>query len=147
MHISEATYQHWSRRCPPQPGDVLFTREAPMGEVGLVETGMRICMGQRMMLLRTFPDLIDPQFLLLALRDPAFQHRMIRAAVGSTVKHLRVGDVEALMVPIPPLEEQKRIVAKVEQLMKLCDDLEAKLRRAEDRASKLVEAVVQEMVA
>jgi|WetSurMetagenome_2_1015567.scaffolds.fasta_scaffold1290995_1 hypothetical protein len=27
----------WSRRCPPQPGDLLFTREAPMGEVGLVE--------------------------------------------------------------------------------------------------------------
>jgi type I restriction enzyme S subunit len=51
------------------------------------------------------------------------------------------------MVPIPPFEEQKRIVAKVEQLMKFCDDLEAKLRRAEDRASKLAEAVVQEMVA
>ena len=147
MRVSEATYQHWSRRCPPEPGDLVFTREAPMGEVGLVEPGMRICMGQRMMLLRTFPDLIEPQFLVLALRDPAFQRRMIRAAVGSTVKHLRVGDVEALMVPIPPFEEQKRIVAKVEHLMKICDDLEAKLRRAEDRASKLVEAVVQEMVA
>jgi type I restriction enzyme S subunit len=118
-----------------------------MGEVGLIEPGMRVCMGQRIMLLRTFPDLIDPRFLLVALRDSAFQRRMIRAAVGSTVKHLRVGDVEALVIPVPPPEEQRRIVAKVEHLMKLCDDLEAKLRRAEDCASKLVEAVVQEMVA
>jgi hypothetical protein len=39
-----------------------------------------------------------------------------------------------------------RIVAKVDHLMKLCDELETKLRRAEDRASKLVEAVVGEMV-
>jgi hypothetical protein len=42
--------------------------------------------------------------------------------------------------------EQQRIVAKVDRLMKLCDDLEAKLRRAEDRASRLVEAVVQKLV-
>jgi len=42
---------------------------------------------------------------------------------------------------------QKRIVAKVEHLMKLCDALEAALRRREDRAAKLAEAVVQEMVA
>jgi type I restriction enzyme S subunit len=55
--------------------------------------------------------------------------------------------LKEITVPTPPLAEQKRIVAKFEQLMKLCDDLEAKLRRAEDRASKLVEAVVQEMVA
>jgi type I restriction enzyme, S subunit len=146
-YVSEETYRRWSQRCPPEPGDVLFTREAPMGEVGLVEPGRRVCMGQRTMLLRTFPDLIDPRFLLVALRDSAFQRRMIRAAVGSTVKHLRVGDVEALVIPVPPPEEQRRIVAKVEHLMKLCDDLKAKLQRAEDRASKLVEAVVQEMVA
>lgn len=43
--------------------------------------------------------------------------------------------------------EQKRIVAKVEHLMKLCDALESALRRREDRAAKLAEAVVQEMVA
>jgi hypothetical protein len=45
------------------------------------------------------------------------------------------------------VEGSVNIVAKVDRLMKLCDELEAKLRRAEDRASKLVEAVVQEMVA
>jgi restriction endonuclease S subunit len=47
----------------------------------------------------------------------------------------------------PPLEEQARIVAKVDHLMKPCDDLEAKLQRAETTATKLVETVVGEMVA
>ena len=50
-------------------------------------------------------------------------------------------------MPVPPLAEKQRIVAKVEQLMKLCDAIEAKLRRAEAAAAKLVEAVVAEMVA
>ncbi len=46
---------------------------------------------------------------------------------------------------LPPLAEQKRIVAKVETLMKLCDDLEAKLAAKEATAGKLVEAVVREL--
>ena len=45
-----------------------------------------------------------------------------------------------------PLDVQKRIVAKVEHLMKLCDDLEANLQRADETARKLVEAVVVEFV-
>ena len=52
-----------------------------------------------------------------------------------------------ITMPLPPLPEQKRIVAKVEHLMELCDDLEAKLRRAEETASKMVEAVVHGLVA
>lgn len=54
--------------------------------------------------------------------------------------------LKAAPVPLAPLAVQRRIVAKVEQLMKICDDLEAKLRLAEDRAAKLVEAVVHELV-
>ena len=50
-------------------------------------------------------------------------------------------------VPLPPLAEQRRIVGKVEALMKLCDHLEAKLKNKEATASKLVEAVVRELVA
>jgi type I restriction enzyme S subunit len=145
-YVTKETYEHWSRRCPPAPGDVLFTREAPMGEVGLIQQGMKVCMGQRMMLLRVFPDLLDPRYLVLALRDAAFQARMTGAAVGSTVKHLRVGDVEGLFVPLPPAAEQKAIVSKVDSLMKICDELEVKLRRAEERAAKLAEAAVRELV-
>ncbi len=48
---------------------------------------------------------------------------------------------------LPPLAEQKRIVAKVDQLMALCDTLEAALRRAESTAQNLAEAVVAEIVA
>ena len=50
-------------------------------------------------------------------------------------------------VPLPPQAEQRRILDKVEQLLKVCDELEARLTRAEERASKLVEAVAQELVA
>jgi type I restriction enzyme S subunit len=54
--------------------------------------------------------------------------------------------IKAMPLPLPPLAEQRRIVAKVEHLMKLCDDLEAKLHRAETTAAKLAKAVVAEML-
>jgi type I restriction enzyme S subunit len=72
---------------------------------------------------------------------------MVKSAVGSTVKHLRVGDVESLFVPVPPVAEQKYIVAKVDELMKLCDAVEAALRRAEDTAKQLADALVAELLA
>lgn len=55
--------------------------------------------------------------------------------------------VANLPIAFPPLAEQKRIVAKVDQMMKLCDALEAALRRKEQAAAKLAEAVVAELVA
>ena len=47
-------------------------------------------------------------------------------------------------IPIPPFEEQKRIVAKVEQLMALCDELQARLNQSQDDSGKLIDAVLYE---
>jgi type I restriction enzyme S subunit len=52
-----------------------------------------------------------------------------------------------MILPIPPLKEQKRIVAKVNQLMALCDELEAKLRQTEADSEKLMKAAVRDLFA
>ena len=54
------------------------------------------------------------------------------------------GKWEVLPVPLPPLAEQHRIVAKVDELMALCDQLEASLTEGEQTRSKLLEAVLHE---
>ena len=46
--------------------------------------------------------------------------------------------------PLPPLNEQKRIVAKVDELMKLCDELEEQLRQSKEKSERLMQAVLQE---
>jgi type I restriction enzyme S subunit len=119
--ISEETYAYWARRMPPKAGDIFFTREAPMGEAAIVPEGERVCLGQRTMLIRLFPELFSSRYLLYVIQSPSFQARMIEAAIGMTVKHLRVGGVEDLMVPVPPREEQSRIVEIVDRLFELCD--------------------------
>ncbi|MEL6553325.1 MAG: restriction endonuclease subunit S [Cyanobacteria bacterium J06621_11] len=131
-YISKDTYDFWSRRCPPQSGDIIFTREAPMGEATIIPENMMCCLGQRTMLIRPMKEFIDPRYLLFSLTEPSLLKKAAAGAIGSTVKHLRVGDVERLEISLPPLPEQCRIVAKIDQLMARCDELE-KLRTERDR--------------
>ncbi len=145
--VTEETYDRWAARCPPQERDLLITREAPMGEVCIIPKGMRLCMGQRMMLIRLVPETIVPEYLLYSIMAPDFMERVQDKPVGATVQHLRVGGVESSLVPVPPRPEQARIVHKVDQLMALCDELEAKLAQHREHGQRLMQAVVESLVA
>ena len=133
-YVDQPTYEFWSRRCPPEPGDVLFTREAPMGEAAIIPPGIKLCMGQRTMLMRPSAA-ISAGFLLYALMSPVIKSLIGRTAVGTGVKHLRVGDVELLPIPLPPSAEQHRIVAEVDRRLSFVrgveGDVNAKLKRTD----------------
>jgi type I restriction enzyme, S subunit len=146
-YVSLEVYQIWSARAKPAPGDILITREAPMGEVCLIPEGETLCLGQRMMLCRLVPGTIDSEFMIYSLRDPNLMDRVQDKPIGATVQHLRVGGVESLLVPLPPLAEQRRIVAKVDELMALCDRLEASLSTDDDTRRRLLDALLAEALA
>ena len=143
-HVSEDTYRFWSRRCPPEPRDILFTREAPMGEVAIIPANTRVCMGQRMMLLRVFEDLLNVRYLAYAMQEPHFQSRLIAKQVGSGVQHLRVGDVESLAIALPPLKEQHFIVEEVERRLSVVDKLEATVQENLKQAAGLRQSILKQ---
>jgi type I restriction enzyme S subunit len=144
-YVTETTYERWSARCEPIANDILITREAPMGEVALIPEEPKVCMGQRMMLVRLIEGTIDHRFLLYSLQDPNLMERVQDKPVGMTVQHLRVGGIETLLVPIPPLAEQERIVAKVDELMAFCDQLEVHITQAQITGSHLMDSLIHRM--
>lgn len=98
--ISEETYLAWTERATPTAGDLIFTREAPAGEVGIVPAGTRVCLGQRTVLIR--PHDPDKGYLVWAvLRSNAVQSLIRLKSAGSTVPHLNVSDIRSLSVPWP----------------------------------------------
>lgn len=143
-YISEQTFLRWSARCIPLPGDLIFTREAPVGEVGQIPEGARVCLGQRTMLIRPMPQFVLPAYLLLAIQAPEFMQRASRVKRGAMVGHLRVGDVETAQIPLPSLAEQAAIVEKVEALMTTCRALEAEIEQSRTCAAHLLQAVLKE---
>jgi type I restriction enzyme S subunit len=141
--VDEPTYAFWSRRCPPQPDDLLFTREAPMGEAALVPAGMKVCMGQRMMLLRANPQHLLPRYLLLATQAPYVFEYADRLSVGVGVQHLRVRDVNGLPIPLPPVSEQARIVAEAERHISFQEEVQVDTGRNLVRSQRLRQSILK----
>ncbi len=106
----EEHYRQRIRRAEPMAGDLVITREAPMGEICIIPPGLRCCLGQRMVLLRPNRELIDGTFLLFAMQSREVQLQ-IRAheGTGSTVSNLRIPALESLQIPWPEMREQQGI--------------------------------------
>jgi type I restriction enzyme S subunit len=109
-YVDEETYDRWTRRAKLQKGDVLLTREAPLGDIGFVRETDTIFLGQRIMQYRADRDQLDPRFLLYSFLGPDVQAQIKgHAGAGSTVDHIRVPDCEQFELEVPPLPVQRAI--------------------------------------
>ena len=102
-------YNEWTSRAVPEHGDVLFTREAPAGESCLVPSDTKVCMGQRMVMLRPHKSEVDPVFLSMILNTERTKNDIYRLSIGSTVSRINIADIKKLKVASPPLPEQQKI--------------------------------------
>ncbi|HRI72616.1 MAG TPA: restriction endonuclease subunit S, partial [Polyangium sp.] len=143
--VSEREYEEWMVRGLPKTGDVLFTTEAPMGNAAVVRLAARFALAQRVICLQSYGG-VAPEFLVLQILSDEFQAILDKNGTGMTAKGIKGAKLKQLPIAIPPLPEQKRIVAKVDQLMALCDTLETKLRESELAARKVAEALVAELL-
>ncbi|MGW5230393.1 restriction endonuclease subunit S [Nocardia niigatensis] len=85
---------------------------------------------------------ISPRFVALVLRNGVDSGRLCELFTGSTIKHLTGEKLKSFAIPVPPIEEQHRIVESVGQLMSLCDDLEQQFCAARETRRDLGASVV-----
>lgn len=110
--VAKETFVKWTRRAGVRRGDVILTREAPLGEVGYVDFDDTVFLGQRLMQYRANPALLEPRFLLYSFLSKDLQNQFgAHEGSGSTVSHIRVGDCSKFRLSLPPLAEQKAIAA------------------------------------
>jgi type I restriction enzyme, S subunit len=91
-------------------------------------------------ILRPNVSFFDPDFLVVAINCPRFRRLVSAQATGTTRSRISRSNLGVLPIPLPPLAEQKRIVAKVDELMALCDQLEAQQQERETRHAALARA-------
>jgi type I restriction enzyme S subunit len=121
--MSPADFARWNRREMPIAGDVILTREAPMGNACMLPPGINVCLTQRLMLLRADQQIIEPTLLLHFLNSPIFQDQVREHCRGLTTPHIRVQDAPNLLIPLPPKQEQQQIVRYLDQVQAEIDDL------------------------
>ncbi len=106
QRVWEDTYQKWTRRAMPQPGDLILAREAPAGNVAIVSEGESVCLGQRTVHLRPNTKKVDPQFLCYFLLAPPQQGKLLAGETGATAKHVNMKDIRRLNLSgLPSLSE------------------------------------------
>ncbi|WGO92796.1 restriction endonuclease subunit S [Pseudomonas viciae] len=92
------------------------------------------------------PVLIEPRFIMALLRTPGARSALIDSASQTTnIANVSLAKLRPLPFAIPPLSEQHRIVAKVDELMALCDCLEARQADAESAHAQLVQALLDSL--
>ena len=124
--MTEDEYESWMTRGYPKLGDLLFTTEAPLGNVAVIDIQERFALAQRVICLQLHkPDIGN--FLKWLIMSVPFQRQLLDNATGMTAKGIKSARLKEIPIPLPTLAEQHRIVAKIDRLMARCDELE-KLR-------------------
>jgi type I restriction enzyme S subunit len=141
--IAANEYDAWMTRGVPQCGDVLFTTEAPLGNVAQLMTSQKVALAQRIITLRPIEGL-EAAFLKFALMSPLLQGSIRRRATGTTAQGIKASKLKQIACPLPPPQEQRDIVRRVERLLDMCKALETTLAKTGEIAAAAVDSVVRE---
>ncbi len=139
---SEQLYCRWMTKGDLAKDDIVFTTEAPLGNVALVPDNRRYILSQRTVLLQVDADRISSRFLYQVMLSDGFQRMLADYASGSTARGIQRKTLEQLYVPIPSLDEQNAINAALGDVDELLDGLHQLIAKKRD----LRQAVMQQLL-
>ncbi|MBT9373327.1 restriction endonuclease subunit S [Rhizobium sp. CSW-27] len=131
----------------PTKGDILYTVVgATFGRPALVESDRAFCVQRHIAILKP-AKFLNLKFLVSLLASPLVYDQAARSTTGTAQPTIALRPLRNFLVPLPPLAEQHRIVAKVDELMALCGQLETSLTSADETRKKLLDALLAEALA
>ena len=144
-YVSEKDYPQVMSRGIPEIGDVLFTTEAPLGEVAQVDK-TDIALAQRIIKFSGQNGILDNTYLKFYIMSNAFQDSLMTFATGSTALGIKSDRLSYLRQLIPPLKEQLLITEHIDRNLKAFDVLMMKAEQAiqlmQERRTALISAAV-----
>ena len=139
--VSESVYNKRNERAIPQAYDLIYAREATAGNVAVIEEGQKVCLGQRTVLVRPMQNRIDSYWLAYFILSPYSYSSLVGKSTGTTVAHVNLSDFRPFVLPLPPIAEQHRIVAKIEELLPKVEEY----GKAQDALNKLNEELPERL--
>ncbi|NQT55700.1 MAG: restriction endonuclease subunit S [Desulfobacteraceae bacterium] len=149
-YVSEEDYQGYVKTKKAEYRDVLLTRVgAGIGEAAVVDKRLDFAIYVSLALIKPVRKFLDSNFLVVWLNSPLGTQLSRKYTYGRGVSqgNLNLSLIRHFIIGIPPIDEQKRIVAKVDELMAFCDELEANLSQSQQDCDRLMEAAVTEILA
>jgi len=140
--VDRSEFEIQTVRRVPTEGDVVYSRELSFGWAVVVPPGAELCLSQGMVIFRP-DDSMLPEFLASVLNSAVGRGQAKAAATGSAHPHINLRDIREYDIPVPPLSEQRRIVAEVEERLSKIDAMRASIERAQRRSQTLRSAILK----
>ncbi|MDU6809602.1 MAG: restriction endonuclease subunit S [Clostridium sp.] len=136
-YISKQEHEELFKRCNPEYGDILLTKVGTTGVPVIVDTEKEFSLFVSVALLKFNKEFIYNKFLYYLLQSPLLKKQCEESTKGVGNKNLVIRDISKMILPFPPIEEQKRIVNKIEKIMIYIDKLQDKIN-SKDTINELV---------
>ena len=140
-YISPEEHSILSQRCHPQKGDLLLSKVGTTGVPLIIDSDIEFSIFVSLALIKFFPDLIDSRFLLYLINSPLVQLQAAENTRGVGNKNWVLKAISDTIMVLPPLAEQKRIVAKIEELLPKVEEY----GKAQDALNKLNEELPERL--
>jgi len=140
--VAKETFEKWVRRGAPKKGDIIFTREAPVGETGLLDSNDMLFLGQRTMMYRADRNKSNNLFILYSLQTRFCQKQIENFSNGGTVAHMRVPDCGEIILRVPPLPEQKKIAQILSTWDKAIETVEKLIENSQQKKKALMQQLL-----
>jgi type I restriction enzyme, S subunit len=139
--VSEDYYNALNPIRQPRAGDLLYTLVGSYGIPVIVSGNRQFCVQRHIGILRP-SKIISVHFLARVMESDLVFVQATDYATGIARKTVPLSGLRKITIPLPPLAEQHRIVAKVDELMQLCDKLEASINNAAGTRQRLLDALL-----
>jgi type I restriction enzyme, S subunit len=145
--ITETDYEDLASKIRPERGDLIYPRYGTIGKVRLVETDLRFLASYSCAIIKCLKGFVDPDYQFIVSISALTVDQATTATNKTTQPNVGLKSIKSFLFPLPPLAEQRRIVARVEELRRLCAQLRERLTDARRTQSHLADALVAEVAA
>lgn len=144
--VSPNVFEEHRKRYCLKSGDFVFGKIGTLGKPFFLSEPFNYCLSANLILVQPDSFIINPKFLAIFLDSPSFIKVMGDEKTNSTHGVFGIKKARSICLPLPPLGEQHRIVAKVEELMALCERLKAELAESRIRQQGLATALIENVL-
>ena len=114
--ISQEEHEELYKRCNPEYDDILLTKSGTIGRTAVIKTKNEFSLFVSVALLKNYKNVIDSSYLSLNIQDFFNKINISQTIKGGVIKNYHISDMKDQLIPLAPLNEQKRIVEKLDFL-------------------------------
>jgi len=145
-YVSNEAYLECIKNKKPEIGDILITRVGAIGEAAVIDQSIDFAFYVSLGLIQPILNLVNSRYIELVINSPygiAYSKGNV-SSKGSSAGNYNLGRIRSFLIPLPPLNEQHRIVQKLDELMQTCDALEVSIKESASQNEKLLQQVLRE---